>query len=65
MMYEYIWSNNGMTVTGEKHRTWRKTCPSATLSTKNPTWTALGMNPGLRSEKPTINHLSYGTVKAL
>jgi hypothetical protein len=28
----------------------RKTCPSATLSTTNPTWTDPGSNPGLRSE---------------
>jgi hypothetical protein len=32
-------------------RTRRKTCPSATLSTVNPTWTDLGTNPGLCSEQ--------------
>lgn len=26
------------------------------------TWTALGMNPGLFSEKPANNHLSYGSA---
>jgi hypothetical protein len=39
-----------------------KTCPSATLSTKNPTWTDPGSNPGLRDEKPATNRLSHGTA---
>jgi hypothetical protein len=38
------------------------TCPSATLSTKNPTWPDLGSNTGPRCEKPAINRLSYGTA---
>jgi hypothetical protein len=41
-------------------RTRSNTCPSATLSTTNPTWTALGLNTGSRSVKPATNHLSYG-----
>jgi hypothetical protein len=28
-----------------------KSCPNATLATTNPTWPALGVNPGLRGEK--------------
>jgi hypothetical protein len=35
-----------MELTGENRRTRGKTCPSATLSTTNPTWTDLGSNPG-------------------
>jgi hypothetical protein len=35
---------------------------SATLSTTNPTRTALGANPGLRGEKPATNRLRYGTA---
>jgi hypothetical protein len=35
-----------------------KTCPSATLSTTNPTW----INPGLRGERPATNRLSHGTA---
>jgi hypothetical protein len=31
-------SDGGVTLTGENRRTRRKTCPSATLSTTNPTW---------------------------
>jgi hypothetical protein len=38
------------------------TCPSATLSTTNPTWLDLGLNYGRRGGKPTTNRLSYGTA---
>jgi hypothetical protein len=34
-----------MKLTGENRSTQGKTCPSATLSTTNPTWTDLGWNP--------------------
>jgi hypothetical protein len=46
----------------EEPTTRRKTCPSATLSTKNPTWSDLGSNPGLRGERPATNRLSHGTA---
>jgi hypothetical protein len=39
-----------------------KTCPSATLSTTNPTWTNPGSNPGLRGGRPAANRLSHGTA---
>jgi hypothetical protein len=39
-----------MKLTGESRSTREKTCPSATLSTTNPTWTGPGSNPGLRGE---------------
>jgi hypothetical protein len=52
-------SFDGENLTG----TQRKPCPSATLSTTSSTWTALGMNPGLRGEKPATNRLSYVTAK--
>jgi hypothetical protein len=39
-----------------------KTCPSATLSTTNPTWIDLGSNPGRRCGKSATNRLSYGTA---
>ena len=38
------------------------TCPSATLSTINLTWTDTGSNPGLRGERPATNRLSHGTA---
>jgi hypothetical protein len=56
-------SDGGMILTGENRRTRRKTCPSATLSTTNPTWIDPGVNPGLRGERPAANDLSHGTTK--
>jgi hypothetical protein len=50
-----------MKLTGEKRSTCGKTCPSATLSTTNPTLTDPGSNPSLRGERPTTNRLSHGT----
>lgn len=44
MMYEWLWSSSGMILSGENQRTQRKACPSVTLPTTNPTWTALGLN---------------------
>jgi hypothetical protein len=44
----------------------RKTCPSATRSTTNPTWTEPGTNPGVHSERQVTNHLSHDTgIKVL
>ena len=40
----------------------KKTCPIATLSTTNPTWTDPGSNPGLRNERPATNRQSHGTA---
>jgi hypothetical protein len=34
-----------------------KSCPSATLSTTNPTWLVPGLNPGRRGGKPATNRL--------
>jgi hypothetical protein len=51
-----------MKLTGENRSTRRKTCPSATLSTTNPTWTDPGSNPGLRGERLATNRLSNGTA---
>jgi hypothetical protein len=39
-----------------------KTCPSATLSTTNPTWTDPGSNPGLRGGRSVANRLIHGTA---
>ena len=51
------WNWQGKTeVLGEE------TCPSATLSTANPTKTDPGSNPGLRGETPVTNRLSNGTA---
>jgi hypothetical protein len=55
-------SDGGMILTGENRRTLRKTCPSATLSTTNPTWIDQGANPGLRGVRPATNDLCHGTA---
>jgi hypothetical protein len=49
-------------IDGENRRTWRKTCPSATLTTTNSTWIEPGANKGLRDERPAANDLSHGTA---
>jgi hypothetical protein len=51
-----------MILTGENRSTGRETCPSATLSTTNPTWIDLKSNLGLRGERPAIDSLSHGTA---
>jgi hypothetical protein len=51
-----------MKLTGEKRSTRGKVCPTATLSTTNPTWTDPGSKPGLSGERPAPNRLSHGTV---
>jgi hypothetical protein len=39
-----------------------KTYPGATLSTTNPTWPDLGLNPGRRDGKPATNCFSCGAA---
>jgi hypothetical protein len=51
-----------MKLTGKNEVLGGKTCPSATLSTTNPTWTDLGSNSGLRGERQATKRLSYGTA---
>jgi hypothetical protein len=49
-------------LTGENRTTGGKTCPSATLSPTNPTWTDLGSNAGLRGGRPAANRLIHGAA---
>jgi hypothetical protein len=46
----------------EKPKYSEKSCPSATLSTTNPTWPDPGATPGRRGGKPATNRLSYGAA---
>jgi len=39
----------------------RKICPTATLSTTNPTWAGPRSNQVLREKRPLTNGLSHGT----
>ena len=52
-------SNAGMILKGENRSTGTKTCPNTTLSTTNLTWTDVGLNPGLRGERPGTDRLSH------
>ena len=45
--------------TEESRNTWRKTCFSAILSTKNPTRTDLGSKPSLHGERSPTNHRNH------
>jgi hypothetical protein len=54
-----------MKLTGENRSTRGKTCPCATLSTTNPTWTDPGSNPGFRGGRPAANRLSHGTAHVI
>jgi hypothetical protein len=51
-----------MKLTGEHGRTRGKTCPSAALSTTNPTWIDPGRNSGLRGGRPAAKRLSHGAA---
>jgi hypothetical protein len=51
-----------MKLKGKNRITRGKTCPSATLSTTNPTWTDPESNPDPRDERPATNLLSHGTA---
>jgi hypothetical protein len=52
-----------MKLTGENRRTRGKTCPSASLSTTNPTRIDPGSNPDLRGGRPAANRLSHGAAQ--
>jgi hypothetical protein len=58
----WMWSNRWNTNWQGKPKYSEKTCPSATLSTTNPTWTDPGSNPARSGRKPATNSLSYGTT---
>jgi len=47
-----VWNSGGMITGRGKAKTRRKTIPTATLSSINPTRTALKLDPGMRCEKP-------------
>jgi hypothetical protein len=59
-MSESVYSIGGMILTGENRGSGRQTCPDASLSITNLTWTDLGLNLGLRSETPATNGPNEG-----
>jgi hypothetical protein len=62
MKYEFGERRWNDIFTWENRRTRRKTCPSDTSSTTNPTWIDPGVIPDVRGERASIYHLSYGTA---
>ena len=58
----WVWSIEGMIMTGENRSTRIESCPSATSSTDNLTWPLMRSNPGLHSDRTSNNHLSHGMV---
>jgi hypothetical protein len=61
--YEFGERRRNDILTGENRRTRRKTLPSATLSTTNPTRIDPGANMGLRGERPATNDMSHGMAQ--
>jgi hypothetical protein len=61
--YMSVESYDGMILTVEALITRRRNCPSATLSTTNPTWIEPGADPGLRGERPATNCLNRARPK--
>jgi hypothetical protein len=57
----WVWSISAMIIgKGKLKFSDNKTCPSGTLSTRNPTWVPLGLNPEIREwiNKPVSNNLN-------
>jgi hypothetical protein len=54
-----IWMIGGVMLTGKTEVIGEKVCPSATLSTTDPTWTGLVLNPGNRGERPKLKRLTH------
>jgi hypothetical protein len=59
----WLWSNWWNEDWQGKPKYSEKTCPSATLSTTNPTWPDPGSYPGRRDGKPATNGLGYGAAR--
>jgi hypothetical protein len=58
----WLWSNSWNEDWKGKPKYWKKTCPSVTLFTSNPTLPDPGWNPDRRGGKPATDRLSYGTA---
>ena len=53
---------DGRILTGQKRRTWRKTCPDTTMSTKIRAWSGLQSNPALCCKRQAISRLRHGAA---
>jgi hypothetical protein len=61
----WVWSSGWYENWQGKPKYSEKTCPSATLSTTNPTWSDLDSNPGRCGGKSATNRLSYSTASCI
>jgi hypothetical protein len=61
--WRWVWSRWWNEKWQRKAKYLEKTCPSATLSTRNPAWPDLGLNLGHHAGNLAINHLSYGIAE--
>jgi hypothetical protein len=61
-MNECAWNICGIILTEEDGNTRRKNCPTANLSTKNPTFIGLVMNPGFCGDRLANKGQSHGTA---
>jgi len=59
--HEWIWNTGGI-ITDEENLKSSERNPLKSLSTTNLAWTALGVNPDFRGEKPAIKFLSLSTI---
>jgi len=57
MSMEHLWNDTDRL----KQNYSEENCPSATLYTKKPLWTNLGLNLPLRGKKPSTKRLSNAT----
>jgi hypothetical protein len=60
--WRWIWKAGGLIMTGDNRSTRMKTCPNATSSTTNRTWTGLGLNLALCGERKAVNLLRHVTA---
>jgi len=61
LRWRWEWSIGEIILKGENQSICSQTCPSATLSTINTTWTSLGFIPGLHRQRLATNSLRHGT----
>jgi hypothetical protein len=59
----WLWGNRWNVNWQGKPKYSENACPSATLSTTNPTWPEPGSNPRRRGGNPATNRLSYGMAR--
>jgi len=61
--YACVQNTGAMMLTGWKWSAQRTPCPSVTSSTTTLTSTGLGLNQGLRGERPVTDHLRHSTTQ--